>query len=99
MCYETMRRRSELVGFEFGDVTSLLNGRPAMRFRFSKADQYGEGRLIEISEELLKIIKTWQEIVGPEGRIFRSIDKHGNVGVENRAIGGKLYPSTGSRKY
>jgi hypothetical protein len=54
---ETMRRRSELAGFEFGDVTSLLNGRPALRLRFSKADQYGEGRLIEISEELLKITK------------------------------------------
>jgi len=86
MGYETMRRRSELVGFEFSDVTCLLNGKPALRLRFSKADQYGEGRLIEISEELLKLIKTWQEIVGQEGRILRSIDKHGN-------IGNKLEPS------
>ena len=46
----SMRRRSELVGFEFGDVTCLLNGRPALRLGFSKADQYGEGRLIEISK-------------------------------------------------
>ena len=82
MGYETMRRRSELVGFEFGDVTCLLNGKPALRLRFSKADQYGEGRLIEISEELLDLIKTWQKVVGQEGRILRSIDKHGNIGVK-----------------
>ena len=86
MGYETMRRRAELVGFEFKDVTCLLNGKPALRLRFSKADQYGEGRLIEISEELLDLITTWQEVVGQEGRILRSIDKHGN-------IGNKLEPS------
>jgi site-specific recombinase XerD len=86
MGYETMRRRSELVGFEFGDVTCLLNGRPALRLKFSKADQYGEGRLIEISEEVLDLIKVWQEVVGQAGRILRSIDKHGN-------IGSKLEPS------
>ena len=38
MGYETMRRRAELVGFEFGDVTCLLNGKPALRLRVSKAD-------------------------------------------------------------
>ena len=86
MGYETMRRRAELVGFKFSDVTCLLNGKPALRLKFSKADQYGEGRLIEISEELLKLIKTWQEVVDQEGRILRSIDKHGN-------IGNKLEPS------
>ena len=86
MGYETMRRRSELVGFEFEDVTCLLNGKPALRLRFSKADQYGEGRLIEISEELQNLINIWHDVVGQEGRILRSIDKHGN-------IGNKLEPS------
>ena len=80
MGYETMRRRAELVGFEFSDVTSLLNGKPALRLRFSKADQYGEGRILGISEELLKLIITWQNIVGQGGRILRSIDRHGNIG-------------------
>ena len=46
MGYETMRKRAELVGFEFKDVTCLLNGKPALRLGFSKANQYGEGRLI-----------------------------------------------------
>ena len=80
MGYETMRRRSELVGFEFNDMTCLLNGRPALRLRFSKADQYGEGRLIGISKELEKLIATWRDVVGPEGKILRSVDRHGNIG-------------------
>ena len=57
MGYETMCRRAELVGFEFDDLTCLLNGKPALRLRFSKADQYGEGRLIEISQELAALIE------------------------------------------
>ena len=80
MGYETMRRRAELVGFEFEDVTCLLNGKPALRLGFSKADQYGEGRLIEISAELNELIKDWQALVGDEGKILRSIDRHGNIG-------------------
>ena len=80
MGYETMRRRAELVGFEFSDVTCLLNGKPALRLRFSKADQYGEGRLIGISKNLSELIAKWRDIVGQEGKILRSVDKHGNIG-------------------
>lgn len=52
MGYETMRRRAELIGFELGDLTCPLNGKPALKLRFSKADLYGEGILIGISKEL-----------------------------------------------
>ena len=82
MGYETMRRRAELVGFGFNDMTCLLNGKPALRLKFSKADQYGEGRLIGISKDLEQLIAKWAEIVGGEGRILRSIDKYGNIGVK-----------------
>jgi len=80
MGYETMRRRAELVGFEFSDVTCLLNGKPALRLGFSKADQYGEGRLIGISGDLEELIAQWGDLVGCEGKILRSVDKHGNIG-------------------
>ncbi|MDB2476855.1 tyrosine-type recombinase/integrase [Alphaproteobacteria bacterium] len=80
MGYETMRRRAELVGFEFEDVTCLLNGKPALRLKFSKADQYGEGRLIGISKDLEELTASWRDIVGEEGKILRSVDKHGNIG-------------------
>ena len=80
MGYDTMRRRSELVGFEFEDLTCLLNGKPALRLRFSKADQYGEGRLIGISKDLEGLIAKWAEIVEQEDKILRSVDRHGNIG-------------------
>ena len=80
MGYETMRRRAELVGFEFEDVTCLLNGKPALRLKFSKADQYGEGRLIGISKDLEELIATWGDIIGQEGKILRSVDRYGNIG-------------------
>ena len=80
MGHETMRRRAELVGFEFEDVTCLLNGKPALRLRFSKADQYGEGRLIGISKDLEGLIAKWAEIVEQKGKILRSVDRHGNIG-------------------
>ena len=73
------------MGFEFGDVTCLLNGKPALRLRFSKADQYGEGRLIEISKDLEELIAKWRDIVGPQGRILRSVDRHGNIGEKLEA--------------
>jgi len=89
MGYETMRRRVELVGFEFDDLTCLLNGKPAFRLRFSKADQYGKGRLIEISQELAALIEHWAERVGGHGAILRSVDRHGNIAekLEPSAIG------------
>jgi site-specific recombinase XerD len=80
MGYETMRRRAELVGFEFSDVTCLLNGKPALRLKFSKADQYGEGRLIGISKDLEELIMKWRALMGSEGKILRSVDRHGNIG-------------------
>ena len=63
----------------------MLNGKPALRLRFSKADQYGEGRLIEISKDLEELIAKWRDIVGPQGRILRSVDRHGNIGEKLEA--------------
>jgi hypothetical protein len=38
MGFETMRQLAEIVGFEYGDLTCLLNGKPALRHRFYNAD-------------------------------------------------------------
>jgi site-specific recombinase XerD len=78
--YETMRRRSELCAFKFEDVDSGPNGKPIIRLNFSKSDQYGTGKVLPISEELLNLLEKWNEIVGDEGYILRSINKHGHIG-------------------
>ena len=78
--YETMRRRSELCAFESEDVDCAANGKPIIKLNFSKTDQYGTGKVLPISEELLNLLGKWKEIVGDEGYILRSINKHGHIG-------------------
>jgi site-specific recombinase XerD len=78
--YETMRRRSELCAFKFEDINCAPNGKPIIRLNFSKTDQYGTGKVLPISEELLNLLKKWKESVGDGGYILRSINKHGHIG-------------------
>jgi integrase len=78
--YETMRRRSELCAFKFEDLDCAPNGKPIIRLTFSKTDQYGTGKVLPISEELLNLLGKWKGIVGDEGYILRSINKHGHIG-------------------
>ena len=77
--YETMRRRSELCAFRFEDIDCAPNGKPIIRLNFSKTDQYGTGKVLPISEELLNLSEKWKEIVGDKGYILRSINKHGHI--------------------
>ena len=62
--YETMRRRSELCAFKFEDIDCAPNGKPIIRLNFSKTDQYGTGKVLPISEELLGLLNQWKGIVG-----------------------------------
>jgi len=78
--YESMRRRSELCAFKFEDIDRALNGKPIIRLNFSKTDQFGTGKVLPISEELLTLIEKWKGIVDCEGYILRSINKHGHIG-------------------
>ena len=78
--YETMRRRSELCTYKFEDVGCAPNGKPNIRLNFSKTDQFGTGKVLPISEELLNLLEKWKRIVGDEGYILRSINKHGHIG-------------------
>ena len=78
--YETMRRRSELSAFKFEDVDCAPNGKSIIRLNFSKTDQYGTGKVLPISEELLNLLGKWKGIVDSRGYILRSINKHGHIG-------------------
>ena len=78
--YNTMRRRSELCNFRFEDIESLPLGRTAIRLRFSKTDQFGEGKLLPTSPEVIAAITHWQQTSGVEtGYILREVTKTGNV--------------------
>ncbi len=78
--YETMRRRSELCAFRFTDISQAPNGKPVIKLNFSKTDQFGTGKIIPISEELLNLLHQWQNIVGDNGFVLRSIRRNGHIG-------------------
>ena len=78
--YETMRRRSELCIFRFGDVTRISGRGDTVRLTRSKTDQEGVSKLITISASLHGLIMEWQNQHQLKGFILRSVDRHGNVG-------------------
>ena len=82
--YETMRRRSEICGFKFDDLTEIPRRGPAMRLIKSKTDQEGASKLIPISQGLFDLILSWKSHADIEGAILRSVNRHGNVGPQLR---------------
>jgi site-specific recombinase XerD len=80
--YETMRRRAELCKFQFEDLEVLPNGKAALHLRFSKTDQFGMGKLIPISAELLEDIDHWSDLVGGRGYLLRRVYRTGEIGNE-----------------
>jgi len=78
--YETMRRRSEICGFTFDDLTEIPRRGSAIRLVKSKTDQEGSSKLIPISQDLVDLILRWKVYAKIEGAILRSVDKHGNIG-------------------
>ena len=78
--YETMRRRSELCNFQFGDLTRIPGRGHAIRLMRSKTDQEGASKLIPIGALLHSLIMQWQHRYQLEGVILRSVDRHGNIG-------------------
>lgn len=78
--YESMRRRSEICAFRFDDVKRLPNGKNALLFRKPKTDQFGEGKLIHISDKLVETINHWQDkIKQTDGYILRSFRRDFSV--------------------
>ena len=78
--YETTRRRSELCAFKREKIDHTPKGKPIIRLNFSKTDQFGTGKVLPISEELLTLIEKWKGLVDCEGYILRSINKHRHIG-------------------
>ncbi|MES2905490.1 MAG: tyrosine-type recombinase/integrase [Pseudomonadota bacterium] len=80
-------RRSELVALNVDDIEHVLEG-IVITIRKSKTDQMKAGRKIGVSFRQRKLcpvaaVDAWLERSEiTEGAIFRSVDRHGNVGAE-----------------
>lgn len=88
-------RRSELVALKVDDLDRTSRGL-LVTVRRSKTDQAGAGRQVAIvpgrSEGSCPVLAVdqWLSAAGiQEGRVFRSVDRHGNLGEElgTRAVG------------
>ena len=80
--YETMRRRAELCAFEFSDIKHMPNSRYAINLYSSKTDQYGEGKLLPISDRLVELINFWKSEANIEhGRILRGFSRGSRLGI------------------
>ena len=83
--YETMRRRSELCNFRFEDIEYLTQEKVGIWLRFSKTDQFGEGKFIPISPELAALIENWRITLNVNGGyILREVTKTGRVQTHMR---------------
>ena len=89
--YDTLCRRSELVGLLAEDLTPFLSGSAQILIRRSKNDPYGQGRLGYVSPETLKLVRAWLKAAKIVfGYVFRRVRAY-NVG--DRA----LHPFTVNR--
>jgi site-specific recombinase XerD len=79
-------RRSELVALTMVDVERCEDG-VKVTLRRSKTDQEGQGRVVGIPHgsnpqlSPVRALQHWLDAAGvTEGPVFRSVDRHGNVG-------------------
>lgn len=85
--FATAMRRSELVGLNVEDVHTVQKGALVL-LRRSKTDQDGKGRKIAVPFGRSRhcpvtALRRWLECARiSEGAIFRSVDKHGNIGSQ-----------------
>ena len=83
--YETMRRRSELCNFRFEDIEYLTQEKVGIWLRFSKTDQFGQGKFIPISPALGAVIENWRITLKVNaGYILREVTKTGRIQAHMR---------------
>ena len=72
-----MRRRSEICLFKFEDLQHHGNHKHALLLQHSKTDQYNQGKIIPISDELSEMISKWSLTIDQDsGYILRSFTRN-----------------------
>lgn len=79
-------RRDELAALDYEAIVE----QPTRRRQRTVLDVQGKGvkdRVVPISDALADLLTRWGEYVGHEGRVARSIDRHGNIGETISPVG------------
>ena len=93
VAYDTLLRRSELVELEVGDLSVNADGSAALRLRGADPDAQPPPEAVVLARDTLGHVERWLERAGiREGRLFRSVPKH-------RQLGESLHPSQIPRIY
>lgn len=72
--YDTLCRRSELVGLRAEDLSGTADGAGQILIRRSKNDPYGLGRLGYVSSDTLALVRRWLRLAAIEsGFVFRRV--------------------------
>ena len=81
VAYDAMLRRTELTSLEITDLLEELQGDGSLLLRRSKTDGEGEGEIVWIGPDTVRLVRAWLERSGvSEGRLFRSVGKGGRLG-------------------
>ena len=81
VAYDTMLRRAELTSLQVADLLEEVGGDATLLVRRSKTDGEGQGEIVWVGPDSLKLVRRWRERGDiAEGFLFRSVGKGGRVG-------------------
>ena len=93
VAYDTLLRRSELVALEVDGLSVNADGSATLRLRGAKPDGPPAPETVALARDTLAHVERWLERAGiRQGRLFRSVPKHGRPGLS-------LHPSQIPRIY
>ena len=93
VAYDTLLRRSELVALEVHDLSVDAEGSATLRLRCADLDAQPLPEAVALARDTLTYVECWLERARiREGRLFRSVSKHGQPGES-------LHPSQIPRIY
>jgi len=80
IAYDAMLRRSEMTSLEVSDLMEEIGGHGTLLVRRSKTDGEGEGDIVWVGPDSLRLVRLWRARAGvADGFLFRSLDKGGRV--------------------
>ena len=81
VAYDTLLRRSELVSLQVTDLLEEMDGSGTLLIRRGKTDPGGDGALLYLAPDSVKLVREWLARSGlTGGRLFRSLRKDGRLG-------------------
>ena len=81
VAYDAMLRRTELTSLEVSDFLEEIGGDGTLLVRRSKTDGEGEGEIVWIGPDTVRLVRAWLDRAGiADGNLFRSVAKGGRIG-------------------